>query len=38
MINDSMGFDRDVVYNFRLNGQDFNKVKNYFEKIYPSFF
>lgn len=33
MINAEMGFDRDFVYNVRLQKNDFNKVKNYYSQF-----
>jgi putative ABC transport system permease protein len=33
MINANMGFDRDLVYNIRLQGNEFNKVKNYYSQF-----
>jgi putative ABC transport system permease protein len=33
MLNSELGFDRDVVYNIRLNGQQFSKVKDKFSQI-----
>ncbi|MCJ7446532.1 MAG: ABC transporter permease [Bacteroidales bacterium] len=33
MLNSELGFDRDVVYNIRLNGQQFSKVKDKFSQL-----
>ena len=33
MLNSELGFDRDVVYNIRLNGQKFSKVKDQFSQL-----
>lgn len=33
MLNSDLGFDRDVVYNIRLNGQQFSKVKALFSQV-----
>jgi putative ABC transport system permease protein len=33
MLNSELGFDRDVVYNIRLNGQQFSKVKDQFSQL-----
>lgn len=33
MTNTEMGFDRDLVYNIRLNGQDYNLVKENYNKF-----
>jgi len=33
MVNANMGFDRDFVYNIRLQHNDFNKVKNYYSQF-----
>ena len=33
MINAEMGFDRDVVYNIRLQGHDLSKIKNQYSRI-----
>ncbi len=33
MVNANMGFDRDLVYNIRIQGNDFNKVKNYYSQF-----
>jgi putative ABC transport system permease protein len=33
MLNSELGFDRDVVYNLRLNGQKFSKVKDQFSQL-----
>jgi putative ABC transport system permease protein len=33
MLNNELGFDKDVVYNIRLNGQKFPKVKDQFSQI-----
>jgi len=33
MMNAEMGFDRDVVYNIRLQGHEFNKVKDIYSSI-----
>jgi putative ABC transport system permease protein len=33
MLNSELGFDRDVVYNVRLNGQKFSKVKDQFSQL-----
>jgi putative ABC transport system permease protein len=33
MVNAKMGFDRDLVYNIRLQNNDFNKVKNYYSQF-----
>jgi putative ABC transport system permease protein len=33
MLNSELGFDRDVVYNIRLNGQQFSKVKDQFNQL-----
>jgi len=33
MVNAEMGFDRDVVYNIKLQGHDLGKVKNHYSQI-----
>ena len=33
MLKSELGFDKDVVYNIRLNGQQFSKVKDKFSQI-----
>lgn len=33
MLNSELGFDRDVVYDIRLNGQKFSKVKDQFSQL-----
>ena len=33
MLNSELGFDRDVVYNIRLNGQEYSKVKDNFSQL-----
>jgi len=33
MVNAKMGFDRDFVYNIRLNNNKFEKVKNYYSQL-----
>jgi putative ABC transport system permease protein len=33
MVNANMGFDRDLVYNIRLQNNDFEKVKNYYSQF-----
>ena len=33
MLNSELGFDRDVVYNIRLNGQQFAKVRDQFSQL-----
>jgi putative ABC transport system permease protein len=33
MLNSELGFDRDVVYDIRLNGQQFSKVKDQFSQL-----
>jgi putative ABC transport system permease protein len=33
MLNSELGFDRDVIYNIRLNGQQFSKVKDQFSQF-----
>jgi putative ABC transport system permease protein len=33
MLNSELGFDRDVVYNIRLNGQKFSKIKDQFSQL-----
>jgi putative ABC transport system permease protein len=33
MLNSELGFDRDLVYNIRLNGQKFSKVKDQFSQL-----
>jgi len=33
MLNSELGFDRDVVYNIRLNGQQFSKIKDQFSQL-----
>jgi len=33
MLNSELGFDRDVVYNIKLNGQQFSKVKDQFSQL-----
>lgn len=33
MVNANMGFDRDLVYNIRLQDNDFEKVKNYYSQF-----
>jgi putative ABC transport system permease protein len=33
MMNSKLGFDRDVIYNIHLNGQNFDRVKNEYSQI-----
>jgi putative ABC transport system permease protein len=33
MLNSELGFDRDIVYNIRLNGQQYSKVKDKFSQL-----
>ena len=33
MLNSELGFDKDVVYNIRLNGQQFSKIKDQFSQL-----
>jgi putative ABC transport system permease protein len=33
MLNSELGFDRDVVYNIKLNGQQFSKVKDQYSQL-----
>jgi putative ABC transport system permease protein len=33
MLNSELGFDKDIVYNIRLNGQQFTKVKDRFSQL-----